>query len=146
MGVTSDPFLLPMGPDVYSISLSSDYITASSTICVTVSFKQNTYVQSDTTLSCVIINVDSGFIDDSNVRVISFMVSDYDNDIDNDIIYYNLIISLDDMEIGQHILHIQGIDSIGYTGPMSSIFFDICDPIARIYDKRCKDTQDKCEN
>merc|ERR1712087_177584 len=105
--------------------MGSDYITASSTICVTVSFKQNTYVQSDTTLSSIIINVDSGIIDDINVPVTSLMVSDndnndnitsfgYDNDIDNDndIIYYNLIISLDDMDIGQHILHIQGIDSI----------------------------------
>ena len=38
------------------------------------------------------------------------------------------LISLNGLDVGRHTLHIQGTDSIGYTGPLSSIFFIICDP------------------
>jgi len=125
--ITRDPFLLPMGPDVTSISLSNDYVTVSSTICVTVTIKPNKQIQSKATITDIIIKSDNNIIDGITIPVASAMRFNDDDDNDNKNTY-NFLISLNGLDIGRHTLHIQGTDSIGYTGPMSSIFFIICDP------------------
>merc|ERR1712151_697581 len=123
--ITRDPFLLPMGPDVTSITLSNDYIASSSTICVTIAFKSNVYIQSNATISDIIIKTDDNIIDNDGITVPVDSSSIIRNNSENT---YNFLISLNDVDVGKHTLHIQGIDSVGYTGPMSSIFFIICDP------------------
>jgi len=148
--ITSDPFLLPMGPDVSSITLSNTYITSTSTICVTVTFKPNTYIKNqqshDNTISNIIIKTDDNIIDGITVPVTTSMIVD-NNENRNNNTTFNFLISLDDLDIGQHTLHVQGSDSVGYTGPLSSIFFTICDPDRSDDDDdnaSCMNVEDTC--
>ena len=59
--------------------------------------------------------------------VASVMIGNDDDDNDNKNAC-NFLTSLNSLDIERHALHVQGTDSIGHTGPISSMFFIICDP------------------
>jgi len=120
--IAGNPFEMSMGPDVKILSLGSNTIPQRSSFCVLAELFQAEKEDSFETDVTVIMSIDS-------VQVANFSLS-------NSVQKFKFFVDSTHVGIGQHMLHLEGTDEIGYTGPKSSFFFEVCDPIK---DEQCKE-------
>jgi len=124
--ISGNPFEMSMGPDIKILSLGSNKIPQDSSFCVFAELLQAEKVDPFGNVTATL------YID--SVQIENFVLS-------KSIQKFNFSLEATDLDIGQHMLHLEGTDEYGYIGPKSSIFFEVCD-ITK--DETCKENTAPC--
>ena len=150
--VAKAPYSIAKGPDVVSVTLSSNIIEnkveSSLTVTAQVSdnaFSSGTYTTNQQTISSARLYIDThpydlingvpsngiamnGIFDSVTVTVdITLSMSD--------------ILSEIDFVVGRHTIHLIGTDSNGYDGPVTTVFFEITDTATSRPTESCNDVE-----
>jgi len=123
--VAKAPFFTAKGPDVKNLQLSTQTVPRSSKLCITAqisSTKLGANSETPRNVASATAYFDEYPAMSTNDKGVP-MFGDFSS---NSVSVY-LEVKLN-LSIGKHVLHVQGIDTSGYIGPLMSVYFEVCDP------------------
>jgi len=135
--ISGNPFDMSMGPDIKILSLGSNKIPQDSSFCLFAELLQADKVMPGYSSHQ---GKEDQFGDvTATLYIDSVQIENFD--LSKSIQKFNFSLEITDLDIGQHMLHLEGTDEYGYIGPKSSIFFEVCD-ITK--DETCKENTAPC--